>query len=94
MSAPLFEIRDLHVAVEGKEVLKGVNLVVRRGEVHAIMSSKPGQSAFRGVFATFGGQPQNPSTRLPQTAAAGFGLPKPRRRTTGHVTMTRIRSRR
>ncbi len=37
MSAPLFEIRDLHVAVEGKEVLKGVNLVVRRGEVHAIM---------------------------------------------------------
>ncbi len=37
MSTPLFEIRDLHVAVEGKEVLKGVNLIVRRGEVHAIM---------------------------------------------------------
>jgi Fe-S cluster assembly ATP-binding protein len=37
MSAPLFEIRDLHVSVEGKEVLKGVNLVVRRGEVHAVM---------------------------------------------------------
>ncbi len=37
MSAPLFEIKDLHVAVEGKEVLKGVNLTVNRGEVHAIM---------------------------------------------------------
>jgi Fe-S cluster assembly ATP-binding protein len=34
---PLFEIKDLHVAVEGKTVLKGVNLVVNRGEVHAIM---------------------------------------------------------
>ena len=37
MSAPLFEIKDLHVSVEGKEVLKGVNLIVNRGEVHAIM---------------------------------------------------------
>ena len=37
MSAPLFEIKDLHVAVEGKEVLKGVNLTINRGEVHAIM---------------------------------------------------------
>ena len=30
-------INDLHVAVEGKEILKGVNLTVRKGEVHAIM---------------------------------------------------------
>jgi Fe-S cluster assembly ATP-binding protein len=37
MSHPLFEIKDLHVSVEGKAVLKGVNLTVRRGEVHAIM---------------------------------------------------------
>ena len=34
---PLFEIKDLHVAVEGKTVLNGVNLTVNRGEVHAIM---------------------------------------------------------
>jgi Fe-S cluster assembly ATP-binding protein len=34
---PLFEIKDLNVAVEGKHVLKGVNLVVNRGEVHALM---------------------------------------------------------
>lgn len=31
------EIRDLHVEVEGKEVLRGVNLTIRAGEVHAIM---------------------------------------------------------
>jgi Fe-S cluster assembly ATP-binding protein len=36
-SAPLFEIQDLHVAVEGKTVLNGVNLIINRGEVHAIM---------------------------------------------------------
>ena len=37
MSKTLFEIQDLHVAVEGKKVLNGVNLRVNRGEVHAIM---------------------------------------------------------
>jgi Fe-S cluster assembly ATP-binding protein len=37
MSAPLFVIDDLHVNVEGKEILKGVNLTVERGQVHALM---------------------------------------------------------
>ncbi|GAA3232103.1 Fe-S cluster assembly ATPase SufC [Actinocorallia longicatena] len=31
------EIRDLHVTVADKEILKGVNLTVRAGETHAIM---------------------------------------------------------
>jgi Fe-S cluster assembly ATP-binding protein len=31
------EIRNLHVAVDGKEILKGVDLTIRKGEVHAIM---------------------------------------------------------
>jgi Fe-S cluster assembly ATP-binding protein len=31
------EIKDLHVAVEGQEILKGVNLTIGRGEVHALM---------------------------------------------------------
>jgi Fe-S cluster assembly ATP-binding protein len=31
------EIRDLHVSVEGKEIIKGVDLTVRKGEVHAVM---------------------------------------------------------
>jgi Fe-S cluster assembly ATP-binding protein len=34
---PLFVIEGLHVAVDGKEILKGVDLVVNRGEVHALM---------------------------------------------------------
>jgi Fe-S cluster assembly ATP-binding protein len=31
------EIKDLHVAVEGKEILRGINLTVGKGEIHAIM---------------------------------------------------------
>jgi len=31
------DIRNLYVSVEGREILKGVNLVVRQGEVHALM---------------------------------------------------------
>ena len=31
------DIRDLHVSVEGKQILKGVNLIVNQGEVHALM---------------------------------------------------------
>ena len=30
-------IRDLHVSVEGKEILKGVNLTINQGEIHALM---------------------------------------------------------
>jgi Fe-S cluster assembly ATP-binding protein len=32
-----FEIKDLHVAVEGREILRGVSLGLSRGEVHAVM---------------------------------------------------------
>ena len=34
---PLFEVKDLHVSVEGTEILRGVDLVVGAGEVHALM---------------------------------------------------------
>src|SRR5690554_3615906 len=30
-------IQDLHVEIEGKQILKGVDLTVKTGEVHAIM---------------------------------------------------------
>lgn len=33
----MLEIRNLHAAINGKEILKGVNLTVNAGEVHAIM---------------------------------------------------------
>ena len=32
MASVTLEIRDLHVKVEGKEILKGVNLVVKQGK--------------------------------------------------------------
>ena len=36
-SAPFLRIEDLHVSVEGKPVLQGVDLEVPKGEVHALM---------------------------------------------------------
>jgi len=36
-SENLLEIRDLHVSIENKEILKGLNLTIRRGEIHALM---------------------------------------------------------
>ncbi|MGD0058697.1 MAG: Fe-S cluster assembly ATPase SufC [Verrucomicrobiia bacterium] len=35
--ADTFEIQDLQVSIEERQILKGVNLVVRKGEVHALM---------------------------------------------------------
>ena len=37
MSAPLLDIRNLRVSVDGKEILSGLSLQVGAGEVHAIM---------------------------------------------------------
>ena len=37
MAEPLFAIENLHVSVDGAEILKGVDLVVNDGEVHALM---------------------------------------------------------
>ena len=31
------EVRDLHAEVEGKEILRGIDLVVKQGETHALM---------------------------------------------------------
>ena len=33
----MLEIKDLHVSIEGKEILKGISLSIHAGEVHAIM---------------------------------------------------------
>src|SRR6267143_412711 len=37
MAEPILLIEDLHATVEGKEILRGVNLKVLPGEIHAIM---------------------------------------------------------
>src|ERR1700691_1131642 len=33
----LLEVKNLHVEIDGKEILKGLNLTINAGEVHAIM---------------------------------------------------------
>lgn len=33
----MLEIKDLHVSIQGKQILKGLNLIIKPGEVHAIM---------------------------------------------------------
>jgi Fe-S cluster assembly ATP-binding protein len=37
MAASTLEIKDLHVEIDGKEILKGVNLTINGGEFHAVM---------------------------------------------------------
>jgi len=34
---PILDVKDLHVTVDGNEILRGVNLTVNAGEVHAVM---------------------------------------------------------
>ena len=45
------EAKDLHASIEGKEILTGLNLVVNKGEVHALMGPNgSGKSTFANVL--------------------------------------------
>jgi len=48
----LLKIKNLHASINGKEILKGVNLEVKKGEVHAIMGPNgTGKSTLASVIA-------------------------------------------
>jgi Fe-S cluster assembly ATP-binding protein len=57
----ILEIKDLYVSMEGKEILKGLNLTVKQGETHVIMG--PNGSGKSTLARTIMGHPKSAVTK-------------------------------
>ena len=52
MRQAILEVQDLTAGVEGKQILKGINLTINLGEVHAIMGPNgSGKSTLAAILA-------------------------------------------
>src|SRR5438270_11367212 len=49
---PILEIKDLNAGVEDKQILKGINLTINEGEIHAVMGPNgSGKSTLAAILA-------------------------------------------